>query len=39
MVLYIGIRISRVPKKNLEKLSAPVGLIIAATEGVSRPDA
>ena len=39
IVLYMGIRISRLPKKNFEKLSVPVGLIIAATEGVSRPDA
>src|SRR4030065_2423451 len=39
MVLYMGIRISFFPKKNFEKLSTPVGLIIAATDGVLRPAA
>src|SRR4030065_2110566 len=39
MVLYIGTRISRFPKKNFEKLSAPVGVIIDATDGVLRPAA
>src|SRR5208283_4768031 len=39
IVLYIGIMISRLPKKNFEKLSEPVGFIIAATDGFSRPEA